>query len=74
MGYRRGERLRTLPPVIHRAQRLTIDQACILRGCGRSKLYDDIKSGKLKVQIERDGRYVRIVAGSLLDAMEGGEQ
>lgn len=72
MGYPRGDRLRTLPAVLHPQQRLTIDQACVLRGCGRSKLYDDIKRGKLKVQIERDGRYVRIVAGSLLAAMEGG--
>jgi hypothetical protein len=72
MGHRRGERLRTLPPVIHRQQRLTIEQACILRGCGRSKFYEDVASGKLKVQIERDGRYVRVVAGSLLDALEGG--
>ena len=66
---RRGLALTALPDRIHPEQRLTIEQACLLRGCGRSKFYADIATGLLKVRVERNAGLVRVRAGDLLTAM-----
>lgn len=72
MANRRGPALTTLPENIHPDQRLTIEQACLLRGCGRSKFYADEKAGLLKIRIERSAGMVRVRAGDLIDAMNEG--
>lgn len=71
MAHKRGPALSTLPAVIHPEQRLTIQQICLLRGCGRTKLYQDLQSGKLRLPIERDGRMVRARAADVFAALNG---
>lgn len=71
MGKRRGAALSVLPAVIHPEMRLTAEQVMQLRGCGRSKLYADVRAGKLPAP-ERDGpQFVRWRAGTLLAALNG---
>lgn len=74
MAHKRGPALSTLPPVIHPEQRLTIQQVCLLRGCGRTKLYADLQSGKFKLPLERDGRTVRARAADVFAALNGRAQ
>lgn len=69
MAKQRGSRLIDLPPALNPEQRLTLAQAMVLTGRGRSKFYADVKSGKLPPP-ERDGaRFVRWRAGDLIGAL-----
>ena len=71
MGRRRGARLTELPENIHPELRLTSCQAMQLAGRGRSKFYDDVKTGKLP-QPERDGKqFARWRAGTLIEWLNG---
>ena len=72
MAHPRGPALATLPEVLHPEQRITIKQACLLKGWGRSKFYEKVKSGDFPVELERDGRTIRLRAGSVLATMTGG--
>lgn len=73
MAFRRGPALSTLPQTLHPEQRLTITQICLLRGCGRSTLYADIKAGKLSLPLEREGRTVRARAADVLATLNRSE-
>jgi predicted DNA-binding transcriptional regulator AlpA len=71
MANRRGEQFCILPANLHPETRLTAEQAQLLTGRGKSKFFDDVRSGKLP-KPEKDGpRFARWRAGSLIDAMNG---
>ncbi|MCB1998136.1 MAG: hypothetical protein KDG57_20075 [Rhodoferax sp.] len=67
----RGEALTTLPATLHPEQRLTADQAMLLTGRSRSRLYADVKAGVLPAPAEKRKRFVRWRAGDLLAALAG---
>jgi predicted DNA-binding transcriptional regulator AlpA len=71
MAKRRGALLTELPQTIHPEQRLTAEQAMQLTGRGRSLFYKHVKNGTLPQPCERDGRFVRWRAGTLIDALAG---
>ena len=61
-----------LPAGLEDEARLTLAQVSVLTGLGRTKIYDEIKAGRLPEPERRGKRCSRWRAGTLLEAMNGG--
>jgi predicted DNA-binding transcriptional regulator AlpA len=60
-----------LPGNLEIEARLTLDQVSVLTGLGRTKIYAEIKSGRLPEPERRGKRCSRWRAGSLIAALNG---
>lgn len=61
-----------LPTSLEIEARLTLDQVSILTGLGRTKIYAEVKAGRLPEPERRGQRCSRWRAGSVIAAMNGG--
>lgn len=61
-----------LPAGLEAEARLTLDQVSALTGLGRTKIYAEVKAGRLPQPERRGKRCSRWRAGTLIAAMNGG--
>jgi len=63
-----------LPAGLEDETRLTLAQVSMLTGLGRTKIYAEVRAGKLPEPERRGKRCSRWRAGTLIAAMNGGAQ